>query len=395
MPQQKTVVTNAGVVLGPAGTETGRWNIVIADGRIEALTPAGAPLPPGSSQIDGSGLSACPGFIDLHVHGGQGADFMDATEEAFQTIADFHARGGTTAYFPTTASETLEAILASIDMAGRCRARQVGGVEILGVHVEGPYFHPRKHGCHSPAFVRPPAPQENRAYLDRAHIIRRITLAPELPGAQEFVRELSRAGIIPSGGHSEATAEEVKRAADNGMTMITHLYSAMSTISKNGPYRIPGMLELALLDDRLSTELIADLKHVPPELLLLALKAKAKDTVCFTTDSMRGAGMPDGVYTFGSRRGTQAIVENGVARNLENTGFASSTVRMIDLVRNGVEALALDLAAAVRLASFVPAKIAGVLNRKGTLETGKDADILLLAITPRLEVRLTLKKGKR
>jgi N-acetylglucosamine-6-phosphate deacetylase len=168
----------------------------------------------------------------------------------------------------------------------------------------------------------------------------------------------------------------------------------MSTIVKSGPYRVPGMLEAALLEDRLATELIADLKHVSPDLMRLAMKAKAERTICFVTDAMRGAGMPDGTYTFGSMRGTKAIVEAGVARNLDNTGFASSTVRMIDLVRNAVEAMNFDLAAAVRRASLIPATILGIADRKGSLDAGKDADIVLLETKPRLEVGMTLSRGR-
>jgi N-acetylglucosamine-6-phosphate deacetylase len=210
----------------------------------------------------------------------------------------------------------------------------------------------------------------------------------------DFIAEAARAGIVPSGGHSEATIDETLAAMDRGMSMITHLYSAMSTIVKRGPFRVPGMLEAALLEDRLATELIADLKHVSKDLLRLAMKAKAEHAVCFVTDAMRGAGMPDGTYAFGSARGTKAVVENGVARNLENTGFASSTVRMIDLVRNAVEAVGLDLEAAVRRASLVPAKIAGVLDRKGSLAPGKDADLVLLKTSPRLEVAATIARGE-
>ncbi len=317
---------------------------------------------------------------------------MDATEEAFRLSGEYHAAGGTTSYLPSTATESPEAILACIDMAARCRDQQIGGVEILGVHVEGPYMAPKKHGCHDPGFVRLPSREENRAYLDRSSIIKRITLAPELPGVPDFIAEAARAGIIPSGGHSEATLDQTLAAMDRGMSMITHLYSAMSTIVKQGPYRVPGMLEAALLDDRLATELIADLKHVSKDLLRLAMKTKAEHSVCFVTDAMRGAGMPDGTYTFGSVRGTKAVVENGVARNLDNTGFASSTVRMIDLVRNAVRTLGLDLEAAARRASLVPAKILGLLHRKGTLEPGKDADLVLLS--PDLEVRATLVRGE-
>jgi N-acetylglucosamine-6-phosphate deacetylase len=364
------------------------------DLHLEAGRIAAGPLAGAVRRIDGRGLVAVPGFVDLHVHGARGFDFMDATEEAYRVIGEYHAAGGTTSYLPTTATESPDAIFACIDQAARCRDQRIGGVEILGVHVEGPYMAPVKHGCHDPGFVRKPSPEENRRYLDRASIIRRMTLAPEVSGVMDFIRELSREGVISSGGHSEATLDQTLRAIGNGMTMITHLYSAMSTIVKQGPFRVPGMLEATLLDDRLATELIADLKHVSPDLMRLALKAKAERTICFVTDAMRGAGMPDGTYTFGSSRGTRAIVENGVARNLDNTGFASSTVRMIDLVRNAVEAMGLDLASAVRRASLIPATIAGVADRKGSLEPGKDADIVLLETKPRLEVRMTLSKGE-
>jgi len=366
-------------------------DVEISGGKIAALRPSGGPVPPGARRIQGRGLTLVPGFIDLHVHGGRGSDFMDATEEAFLQSAEYHAAGGTTAYLPTTATESPEAILACLDMAARCRDQGIGGVEILGVHIEGPYMAPKKHGCHDPGFVRAPTPEENRSYLDRARIIKRITLAPEIPGVPDFIAELAREGIIASGGHSDATITQTLEAIDRGMSMITHLYSAMSSIVKSGPFRIAGMLEATLLDDRVATELIADLKHVSRELLLLALKTKAQHTVCFVTDAMRGAGMPDGIYTFGSRTGTPAVVEGGVARNLQNTGFASSTVRMIDLVRNAVQALGPDLESAVRRASVIPATIAGVADRKGSIEVGKDADLVLLE---GLEVRTTIAQGE-
>jgi N-acetylglucosamine-6-phosphate deacetylase len=366
----------------------------LTEGRIAGPRPAGWPVSAAVRKIDGRGCVAVPGFIDLHVHGARGFDFMDASEEAFRIIGEYHAAGGTTSYLPTTATESPEAILACIDQADRSRAQKIGGVEILGVHVEGPYMAPKKHGCHDPGFVREPSSVENRRFLDRAPIIRRITLAPEVPGVQSFIKELAKVGIIASGGHSEATLDQTREAMGNGMTMITHLYSAMSTIVKRGPFRVPGMLEATLLEDRLATELIADLKHVSPELMLLAMKAKAERTICFVTDAMRAAGMPDGTYTFGSVRGTKAIVENGVARNLENTGFASSTVRMIDLVRNAVEGMDFDLAAAVRRASLIPATILGITDRKGSLDPGKDADIVLLEMEPRLEVRMTISRGE-
>jgi N-acetylglucosamine-6-phosphate deacetylase len=370
------------------------FDLHLSEGKIDSIQPAGSAAPAGARKIDGRGYAACAGFIDLHIHGALGFDFMDASEEAFRKTGEYHASGGTTSYLPTTATESPEAIFACIDRAARCREQRIGGVEILGVHVEGPYMAPTKHGCHDPGYVRRPSKEENRGYLDRAPIIKRITLAPEVPGVQDFIRDLSRHGIIPSGGHSEATLDQTSEAIGNGMSMITHLYCAMSTITKAGPFRIPGMLETTLFDDRLATELIADLKHVSRELMMLAMKAKAERTICFVTDAMRGAGMPDGIYTFGSARGTKTVVEHGIARTVDNTGFASSTVRMIDLVRNGVEAMGLDLDASVRRASLIPATIAGVADRKGSLVPGKDADIVLLETRPRLDVRMTLSRGE-
>jgi len=385
----RTVLSNVRRASDPAAVD-----FHLSNGKIDSIAPAGSPVPDGARKIDGRGYTAVPGFIDLHIHGALGFDFMDSTEEAYRRTGEYHAAGGTTAYMPTTATESPEAIFSCIDMAARCREQRIGGVEILGVHVEGPYMAPTKHGCHDPGFVRRPSKEENRGFLDRAPIIKRMTLAPEVPGVQDFIRDLSRHGVIPSGGHSEATLDQTSEAIGNGMSMITHLYCAMSTITKRGPFRIPGMLETTLFDDRLATELIADLKHVSRELMMLAMKAKAERTICFVTDAMRGAGMPDGIYTFGSARGTKTVVEKGVARTVDNTGFASSTVQMIDLVRNAVESMGLDLEAAVRRASLIPATIAGVAGRKGSLDPGKDADIVLLETRPRLEVRLTLTRGE-
>ncbi len=388
------IIQGARILTGSAGIPMRDGDVVIRDGRIAAIVPPGMPHPADATLIDGRGLIAAPGFIDLHVHGGMGADFMDATEEAFHTIGTWHAAGGTTAYLPTTSAEPLPSILACVDTAARCREQRIGGVAILGVHVEGPYFAPTKAGCHIPGHVREPSAAENRAYLDRAAIIRRMTIAPEIPGALAFMREASGLGIIASGGHSEASIDQTLAALDHGMSMITHLYCAMSTIVKRGPFRVAGMLEAALLDDRLATELIADLKHVSKDLLKLALKTKAEAAVCLVSDAMRGAGMPDGQYRFGSRAGTLVQVEDGVARNLQNTGFASSTVRMIDVVRNVAHTVGLGLEAAVRRASLIPATIAGIADRTGSLAVGKDADIVLLTETPRLEVRMTIARGE-
>jgi N-acetylglucosamine-6-phosphate deacetylase len=385
-----TTIANGRVLAD--GTFHDDWIVQIDDSRITHVGPAGKKTKT-SETIDAKGLAVVPGFVDLHIHGGAGSDFMDATLEAYSTIAMYHASGGTTAWMPTTATDKQENILAALRTIRQARQQNLRGPAILGVHAEGPFLTLSKCGCHDPDLVRPPRAAETRDYLDNADILARITIAPDLPGALEFIRQISREGVLVSGGHSEATYSQMMEAIEAGMRMVTHLYSAMSSILKAGPYRTGGMLETTMLDDRLNTEVIADGKHVPPELLKLALKVKGPETVCFTTDAMRGAGAPDGIYTFGGRSGTKAIVENGVARNLLNTGFASSTARMVDMVRTGVRIVGLSVAESVRRCSEVPARIAGIFDHKGSIETGKDADIVLLDET-NWQVKRTLAAGK-
>jgi N-acetylglucosamine-6-phosphate deacetylase len=370
------VVIENGRVLADGKFNNG-WVVRIDGGRIAYVGPD-RKAAEGDQVIDAGGLAVVPGFIDLHVHGGAGSDFMDADLASYSTIARFHAAGGTTAWMPTTATDRHENVLAALKVIRQARDQKLAGPSVLGAHVEGPYLTLSKCGCHDPDLVRPPREAETRDYLDNADVIGRITIAPDLPGALDFIRRISGEGVLVSGGHSEATYSLMMEAIDAGMRMVTHLYSAMSSIAKAGPFRMGGMLEATMLDDRLSTELIVDGKHVPAELLRLALKVKHPNTVSFTTDAMRGAGAPDGLYTFGGREGTKAIVEGGVARNLTNTGFASSTVRMVDLARNGVQIAGLTLEESIRRCSEVPARIAGVFDRKGSISPGKDADIVLL-----------------
>lgn len=368
------------------------WSVCVDGDKITYVGLA-KKAPKADTTIDATGLLVAPGFIDLHVHGGGGSDFMDATLEDYLAIADYHAAGGTTSWMPTTATDLHENITAVLKTIRQARDQKLDGPAILGVHVEGPYLTLSKCGCHDSDLVRPPRDSESRDYFDLIDIVGRITIAPDLPGALPFIRHLAKEGVLVSGGHSEATYSQMMVAIDCGMRMVTHLYSVMSSIQKAGPYRTGGMLEATMLDDRLSTELIADGKHVPPELLKLALKTKERNTVCFITDAMRGAGAPDGIYTFGGKHGTKAIVENGVARNLLNTGFASSTVQMVDLVKTGVQIVGLPVEESIRLSSEVPARIAGVYGRKGSLEAGKDADIVLLD-EQAWKVKKTLVAGK-
>jgi len=341
--------------------------------------------------IDAGGKWILPGFIDIHCHGGMGCDVMDGTLSDVETIAKYHAGGGTTAFLPTTASSTIESILQALEAIHQAR---IGGVsaKVIGAHIEGPYFCYPKRGCHLPKFVRNPRPDEYDRILEYSDDIASMTLAPELDGSKELIKILVKNGIVASIGHSDATYSQVLDAIEWGATHVTHMYCAMSTIVKNGPARICGIVESTLLLDELTTEVISDGKHLPPELIKLVIKAKGIDKVCVITDAMRGAGMPSGVYTFGPKDGQEALVQDNMAIMPDRTGYASSVVRTKDLVKTLVESVGLSLVDAVKMASIVPAKIVGVDDRMGSLEKGKDANIVIA--DDNLEVYITIIDGK-
>jgi N-acetylglucosamine-6-phosphate deacetylase len=366
---------------------------VLVNGSTIVAAGKQATIPSGAEVIDAGGGYVAPGFVDVHVHGGAGADFMDATPEAVRTVCRFHASGGTTGLLATTAAAPIDQLLCALDAIAAVRSEGTGGAAILGVHLEGPYFAPTKHGCHLPGQVRFPRPDEYLRLLD-AHpgLVRWVTLAPEIDGALDLIAALGERGIVASAGHTEAAEPQIRAAMGAGLRHATHLYCAMSTITKRGPERIPGLVETALAEDGLTTEVIADGYHLAPALLRIAARAKGPERLLLVTDAMRGAGMPDGTYTFGPRDGSLAIVENGVARTPDNTGFASSTARANDLVRNMVELAGCSLVEAAQMASATPAAALGLAGRKGRLAPGYDADVVVL--DERLDVRATIVGGE-
>jgi N-acetylglucosamine-6-phosphate deacetylase len=327
--------------------------------------------------IDAKNKMVLPGFVDIHCHGGKGSDVMDAELSDIETIAKYHAGGGTTAFLPTTASSTIEAILQAIETIHQAKKSNLDCASIIGAHIEGPYFCYPKRGCHLPKYVRNPRPDEYDRILEYSDDIASMTLAPELDGSEALIKALVKNNIVASIGHSDATYEQVLKSLDWGATHVTHMYCAMSTIIKNGPARISGVVESTLLLDELTTEVIADGKHLPPELIKLVLKAKGIDKVCVVTDAFRGAGMPSGVYTFGPKDGQEALVQDGMSVMPDRTGYASGVVRMKDHIKTLVNLVGLDLIDAVKMATVVPAKIVGVYDRMGSLEIGKDANIVI------------------
>ncbi len=342
--------------------------------------------------IDAAGKWVLPGFIDIHCHGGMGCDTMDGTISDIETIAKYHAGGGTTAFLPTTASSSPEVILRALKAVSEARSKGVDGAAVIGAHLEGPFFAYPKRGCHLPKYVRNPRPMEYDRMLEYADDIVSMTLAPELDGAEALIEALVDNNIVVSIGHSDATYSQILQAIEWGASHVTHMYCAMSTIVKVGPARIIGVVETTLLMDELTTEVIADGKHLPPELVKMVLKAKGIDRVCATTDAMRGAGMPPGIYTFGPKDGQEAVIQDGMAVMPDRTGYASSVVRMNDLIKVLTGPVGLSLADAVEMASMTPAKVIGVDKRMGSLEAGKDANIVIADAN--MDVHATIVEGK-
>ena len=378
--EQQTVIWNARLVLGNEIVAEG--GVIFSGGKIVYAGPAKngarrAKRNGDAEGIDAKGLFVSPGFIDLHVHGAKGADFMDGTLEDFGIICQYHAAGGTTALLATTASAPTEQIVQALATVRIAKTALFGGAQVLGAHVEGPYFALEKRGCHRESEVRPPQANDWQKIMAFADAIGSMTLAPELPGAEALIRELARRNIVASLGHSTATYDETLQAVTWGARHVTHLYCAMSTTTRREAHRISGLLEAALECDDLTTEVIADGKHLPPELIRLALKCKGVERVCGVTDAMRGAGMPDGQYAFGPEDGELANVKNGEAKTADGSGFASSVVQMKDLLRVLVQEVGLPIPQAVAMLTATPAHILRIENTKGSLKIGADADVAM------------------
>ena len=374
---------------------------VIADGmvlvrgdRIDYAGPM-CEVPAGAEIIDAGGLFLAPGFVDIHVHGGAGSDFMDAAGADIETVFRYHAAHGTTSLCPTTATAPLAETLSALEALERYRRGPQRFGRALGAHIEGPYLAMTKRGCHLPQYVRNPDEREWNQILDRGPIAS-MTLAPELPGARPLVEELHRRGANANVGHSEALYQEVEDAADWGVRHVTHLYCAMTDAMNNRWRGTPnprsgGIVEAVYLDDRLSSELITDGKHLSGEMLRLAFRNKGYEKLAIVTDAMRGAGMPDGEYTFGPRHGMMAVVKNGEARVPDGTALASSVFPMNEMVRVFRDLAGCPLWQAVRMASLTPAEIVHRAADIGSIAAGKLAD--LVVIDHQVNVRATFIGG--
>jgi len=336
----------------------------------------------GLQVVDLQGGFLAPGFIDLHVHGGDDADFMDGTADAFRTVCRAHARHGTTSLLPTTTVARHDQHLAFLDVCRRLKNEGTGTARIVGAHFYGPYFGLEARGCHPAASVRPPLPAEFAEYLAYADCISTATVAPELPGAEAFVRACRDHGIRCNAGHSHCTFSQMEEAIDWGVRHVDHLFCAMSDRarlrqSQTYPMR-GGVMEATLYFDALTTEVIADGKHLARELLLLAYKTKGPDRLALVTDANRALDMPDGPYIFGPKDGGEPILRrDGVGLMSDGQALASGVTGLDHAVRTFYRQTGAPLPEVVRMASLTPARIAGADKVIGSIAAGKYADLLV------------------
>ncbi|MCP1384181.1 N-acetylglucosamine-6-phosphate deacetylase [Runella salmonicolor] len=365
--------------------------IVIENGQIIGIHEANVEVPD-AIEIDAKGQYIAPGFIDIHVHGGGGFDFMDGTEEAFLKIAELHAQYGTTSLVPTTLTAEKEDLLQTLDVYENANRQNTKGANFLGIHLEGPYFALSQRGAQDPRYIRNPDPAEYEEILSHSSSIVRWSAAPELEGAIAFGQRLRQKGILAAIAHTDAFYDDVLSAYENGYSLVTHLYSAMSGVTRKNAFRYAGVIESAFLLD-LDVEIIGDGIHLPAPLLKLIYKIKGADRTALITDAMRGAGMAEGESTLGSlKNGLKVIIEDGVAKMPDRTSFAGSVATFDRLVRNMINMADVSLLEAVRMASTTPARIMGVDHRKGSLVKGKDADIVIF--DKDINVSLTMVEGR-
>lgn len=344
-------------------------------------------------EIDAGGKYVSPGFVEIHSHGAGGCDFLDGTVEAFLTASEKHAMHGVTTLIPTATSSEIEATIAIQKTYEEACRKNTRGADMPGLHLEGPYFAYGQRGAQDPRYLRDPSPEEYEKILDACKSVLRWSIAPELPGAIEMGKALKKSGILPAIGHSDAEWDDVQKAYEAGFTHVTHLYSGMSTVHRKNAYRYIGVVESAYLIDDMTVEIIADGKHLPAELLKFVYKFKGPDKIALVTDSMRGAGMPDGPTMLGHHtNGLPCIIEEGVAKLPDRTAFAGSVATFDRLVRNMIIMAEVPMHEAVKMATKTPAMIMNLTDR-GEIAPGKRADIIMF--NDHIDISFVMIKGTK
>lgn len=369
----KTAVINANIVTAEGIIENGVC--VFENGFIEYI---GTEAQIAERVIDAENQYLIPGFIDLHCHGGNGLEFMDANEMGFAEIAAFHLRHGTTTMLVTTLAASDKETEHALKTFRVYQSKYTSG-SLKGVHLEGPYLNPSQCGAQNTAFMKLPNVEELKGLKEKYPFILRVSVAPELENGYEFGKLGKELGIVMSIAHTDAEFVEIENAKNNGYTLMTHLYSGMKGVTRKNSFRIAGAVEAGLYFDDLFVEVIADGRHLPLSLLRLIYKCKGADRICLITDAIRASGMPNGTETvIGSlKNGLPVIIEDDVAKLLDRQSFAGSTATLDRLYQTMSQAIGKDMVALSKMASLTPARLMGWTDR-GEIAIGKRADLLII-----------------
>lgn len=373
-----------GQILTPQG-----WlkdgSVLINDGKILEITNSDLAVI-GATVIDAKGMFIVPGFVSMHCHGGGGHDFTEGTTEAFKEAVAAHLKHGSTTIFPTLSSTTFENIRLAAATCDQLMAEDAD-TTIMGLHIEGPYLNENMAGTQWKEFLKNPDPEEYKALVESTKCIKRWDISPELPGAHDFARYMTSKGILTAITHTEAEYQEIKDAFAAGFTHAAHFYNAMPGFHKRREYKYEGTVESVYLMDDMSVEVIADGVHLPATILKLVYKVKGVEKTCLVTDSLKFAG-----YTGETINDPNYVIENGVCKWADHQTLAGSIATADVLVQTMVKKAGIPLEDAVRMASETPARLTGIADSKGTLEKGKDADIVILDND--VNVRCVFTKGK-
>lgn len=359
-------------------------SVIISDNKILEVSNCDLAVV-GAKIVDARGMYIVPGGVEIHVHGGGGRDFMEGSEDAFRTAVAAHMQHGTTSIFPTLSSSSIPMIKAAAETTEKLMAEK--GSPILGLHLEGHYFNMKMAGGQIPEYIKNPDPNEYIPLLEETNCIKRWDASPELPGALQFGKYVSSKGILVSVAHTQAEFDDIKAGFEAGYTHATHFYNAMPGFHKKNEYKYEGTVESIYLMDDMTVEAIADGIHVPPTILRLIYKVKGVEKTALITDALACAAS-DSKTAFDPR----VIIEDGVCKLADRSALAGSIATMDRLIQTMTLKAEVPLFDVIRMISETPSKIMGVYDRKGSLERGKDADILLL--DNHLEVRGVWAMGK-
>lgn len=382
----RTLIKNANVITSEAVIENGFC--AYSDGVIDYV---GSEPVAADTVIDAEGGYLVPGFIDIHCHGGDNLEFMDASVEEIGRIAEFHKSHGTTTLFATTLAADETETIEALDRLTEYKRRKPSST-LYGVHLEGPWLNPAQCGAQNTSYMKLPNAEQLRDLKKKYPFIYKVGAAPELEGGDKFGEVGRELGIVMSPAHTDGTFTDMENALKHGYSIMTHLYSGMKGTERKNAFRVAGAVEAGLYFDEYSVEIIADGRHLPPELLRYIYKLKGADRICMITDAIRAAGLPNGATTkIGSlERGLDVVVEDDVAKLPDRQAFAGSTATTDRLFKTMARALNADaekLVDVVKMSSLTPARVMGLCDR-GEIAAGKRADLVIL--TPELDVSLVI-----